>query len=88
MIERIIIYVLATLILLTGGYGYYQSRVNKSLRTENANKADAIAAYEQIIKVIPFSAMISERKETTGETINTIFSDDSNIVPDGIYKRM
>ena len=85
MINQIIIYGLSFLVVTFGVYMLYQKRVNASLIEDNQHQADAIVAYEQILKVIPFEALGEERRYKANEEINnTIRNDD--IISDNLYR--
>ncbi len=85
MLSRVIIYGLVSLVILLGGYAFYQSRANKSLEVEVKNGEDAIVAYEQLLKIAPRDAVNKERKEMADEKINAIITD-SNSISDDTYK--
>lgn len=57
---------------------------NKDLTTQNQNKDNAIQAYEQILKVLPFEVLNTERQGKANEEINSTIHDDGIIV-DGVY---
>ena len=48
-------------------------------------KDNAISAYEELLKVVPFNRMVEERIGNAKEEINATLSDD-NIIPDATYR--
>lgn len=85
MIERSIIYVLISIIVILGGYGYYSKYKVKSLREEVINLETEITRLEQLLKVKPFEAVNRDRKEKANEEINSTISNDNSIA-DGVYR--
>ena len=85
MFNNIITYLLVTVIVVLGGYGFYKARVVIGLEEENQHQADAIVAYEQILKVVPFEALGEERRVKANEEINTTISNDDTLA-DITYK--
>lgn len=84
MIERSIIYVLATVIIILGGYGFYSKYKVKSLREEVIHLETENTRLEQLLKIKPFEAVNRNRKEKANEEINsTIHNDDA--IPDNVY---
>ena len=85
MIERSIIYVLLTIIVILGGYGYYSKYKVKSLREEVIELGTEITRLEQLLKVKPFEAVNRDRKERANEEINATISNDDSIL-NGTYR--
>ena len=84
MVERIIIYILASVIVVLGGYGFYSKYKVKSLREEVIHLETENTRLEQLLKIKPFEAVNRDRKEKANEEINsTIHSDDA--IPDNVY---
>lgn len=84
MIERSIIYVLTTIIVILGGYGYYSKYKVKSLKEEVIDLEAENIRLEQLLKIKPFEAVNRDRKDKANEEINsTIHSDDA--IPDNVY---
>ncbi len=85
MIERIIIYILASIIVVLGGYGFYNKYKVKSLREEVIHLETENTRLEQLLKIKPFEAVNRDRKEKANNEINsTIHNDDS--ISDGGYR--
>ncbi|MBT8349091.1 MAG: hypothetical protein HKP62_06585, partial [Sulfurovum sp.] len=57
-------------VAVIGGYWYISNTIG-SLKIENHNQAEAIKAYEQLLVVVPFSAMTEERKSNADEKIDS-----------------
>ena len=85
MVERLIIYVLATIIIILGGYGFYSKYKVKSLKEEVIDLEAANTRLEQLLKIKPFEAVHRDRKDRANEEINTTFSNDNSIA-DGTYR--
>ncbi len=85
MIERIIIYILASIIVVLGGYGFYSKYKVKSLREEVVHLETENTRLEQLLKIKPFEAVNRDRKEKANDEINSAISNDSNIA-DGSYR--
>lgn len=85
MIDRLVIYVLTTIIVILGGYGYYSKYKVKSLREEVINLETEIIRLEELLKVRPFEAVNRDRKERANEEINSTINDD-NTINDGTYR--
>lgn len=79
-----ILAVLAVIIVLLGGLIWYQDGSIGRLEVDNHNKDQAIKAYEDILIVVPFSAMTKERKDNAKEEISKTL-DNSSGVNDGSY---
>lgn len=85
MIERIIIYILTAIIVILGGYGFYSKYKVKSLREEVIELETENTRLEQLLKVKPFEAVVTDRKERANDEINTtIHSNDA--IPDNVYR--
>ncbi len=81
---NIVTSILVGVVLFVSGFGAVQYMGKRSLEIENHNKDMAIMAYEAMIKVVPFEALNTERKEVADEAIIDIISD-TTIVDDGSY---
>ena len=84
MIERAIIYVLVTIIVILGGYGYYSKYKVKSLKEEVIELETENTRLEELLKIKPFEAVNRDRKERANEEINATISN-SNSIPDDTY---
>ena len=69
--------------IMLGGYSYSVHIQNESLKIDVKNRDQAIKAYEQILKTVPFNAIAKERKVNANEDINETLSN-TNIITDGI----
>ncbi len=85
ILTRAIIGGMAVMIILLGGMTVSERWKNKRLSIEVKNKDDAIVAYEQLLKVVPFNALSIEWKGEAGEDINKIINSD-NVIHDGIKR--
>ncbi len=85
MIERSIIYVMITVIIILGGYGFYSKYRVKSLREEVIHLETENTRLEMLLKIKPFEAVNRDRKEKANEEIDSTISNDSNIA-DGSYR--
>ena len=85
MLTRIIIG--AVLIIFVGlGTSLTLSNMKLSrLEKENKNLNEAVIAYEELIKVVPFNRISKERSENAKDDINATLSND-NVISDGVYR--
>lgn len=85
MIERIIIYILTSIIVILGGYGFYSKYRVKTLTKEVIYLESENVRLEQLLKIKPFEAVNRDRKEKANDEINTTINNDNDI-SDGIYR--
>jgi len=85
MLFRIIIgAVLIIIVGLSTSLTLSNMKVNK-LTNENENLTNAVVAYEELIKVVPFNRIAKERNVNAEADINATLSND-DIIPDGVYR--
>ena len=85
ILDRAIMIGMAILLSMMGSYAFIEHRKAVKYSIDIKNKDDAIVAYEQLLKVVPFNSLTSERKDRADESINHIISDDNSIV-DGKHR--
>ena len=84
-LERIIIYVLGSVIIILGGYGFYSKYRVKSLKEEVIYLETENIRLEQLLKIKPFEAVNRDRKEKANNEINSTISND-DVIRDGTYR--
>lgn len=85
MINKIIIYAMAAVILALGAYSTVQHFKNYRLTNENDDLNKAVIHYEEMIKVIPYNTLAKERKDNANSEINSTLSSD-DVISDGTYR--
>ena len=80
ILDRAIMIGMALLLAMMGGYAFTEHRKAVKYSIDIQNKDDAIIAYEQLLKVVPFNSLTSERKDKADESINHIINSDNSIV--------
>lgn len=83
MFGRIVIWFLSVCIMLLISLGWYYKSKSEHLEIDNDNKDQAIKAYEDILVVVPFSAMTKERGNNAKKEINNTLN--SGAISDGNY---
>lgn len=77
--------IIVGIILSLTMFGIVQYAKVGSLKTDVENRDKAIQAYEQIIEVIPFNAMIGERSENANSKIDAALTNSSSVI-DGTHR--
>lgn len=85
MFNKILIYALISVFMFFGSIVVIQHFKIAKLEVNVIEKNNAIQAYEELLKVIPFNRMVEERIENVEDEINATLSDDNSIA-DGSYK--
>lgn len=85
MITKFLVYVILFITVSLGSFAITLYIENGSLEDDNKNKDQAIQAYEEIIKVIPYNTLAKERNSNAKEEINATLSND-NSIRDGHYR--
>ena len=85
MITKILTYLLLFMMVASITVVGLQQRELNNIKEDNENYKEAIKAYEEVIKVVPFEAMIKERKGNADNEINNTINN-SNIITDGHYR--
>lgn len=85
MLTKVLIIGFILIFLIFSGYVYMKSIEDKIQEDAIKNGEEAIAAYEQLLKVAPSDAVNKERKERADEKINKIINNGNSIV-DNTYK--
>ena len=71
--------------IMLGGYSYSVHLKNESLKIDVKNRDQAIKAYEQMLKTVPFNAIAKERKINAKEDINETLSN-TDAIMDNLYR--
>ena len=85
MITRIIIGIVLVIFVGLGTSLTLSNMKLNRLEIENKNLNEAVIAYEELIKVVPFNRISKERSENAKDDINATLSND-NAIPDGLYR--
>ena len=85
MLTRIIIgAVLIIFVGLSTSLTLSNIKLNR-LEKENKNLNEAVIAYEELIKVVPFNRISKERSDNAKDDISATLSND-NVISDGVYR--
>ena len=86
MINNILIYAFIALIALFGSVVAIQHFKIAKMEVNLIQKDNAIQAYEELIKVIPFNRMVEERIGDAEDEINSTLNGYSPTIFDGAYR--
>lgn len=84
MINKIILGVLLSAIIALSGMLFIEKTKGKSLENKNSDLEKAVIAYESLLKVKPFEAKNSEKKDNADGKIKDIL-DNNSTTGDGTY---
>ena len=79
ILTRAIIGGMAVMVILSGGVALTERWKNKRLTVEVKNQEDAIVAYEQLLKVVPYNALSGEWKGDADEEIRNALDNNDSI---------
>lgn len=85
MINKILIYAIIAVTVFFGSIVAIQHFKIARLEVNVIEKDNAIQAYEELLKVIPFNRMVEERISNAEDEINATLNDSSSI-PNGSYR--
>ena len=85
MINKIILYaILLVFVGLTSVVVMQKFKIG-TLESNTQELENAVSAYEELLRVIPFNRMIEERSDNANEDINSTLND-NNAISDGTYR--
>ena len=85
MINKIILYaILLVFVGLTSVVVMQKFKIG-TLESNTQELENAVSAYEELLRVIPFNRMIEERSDNANEDINNTLND-NNAISDGTYR--
>lgn len=85
MLTRILAYALLAVTLFSGVLIAIQHFKISKLEVNVIENENAIQAYEELLKVIPFNRMVEERSDNAEDEINATLNN-SNGINDGVYR--
>ena len=85
MINKILVYIIISLFMFFGSVVVIQHFKISKLEVNVIQKENAIQAYEELLKVIPFNHMVDERISNAKDDINATL-DNNNAIIDGTYR--